>query len=127
MDHGGEALIGLVGTHGDAVELLELAEEVFVEMPPFVHLLVDGERLCATWMLGDDDLGAARVEFGDYGDAVECLVILVVMPVRAIHSTASTNNLLSLPRRPGSPGFPRQAAPSSPIGRQLKRIGPSAA
>jgi hypothetical protein len=63
MDHGGEALISLVGAHGDAFELLELAEEVFDEMPPFVHLLVDGERHCATRMLGDDDLGAARVEF----------------------------------------------------------------
>jgi hypothetical protein len=28
MDHGGEALIGLVGAHCDAFELLELAEEV---------------------------------------------------------------------------------------------------
>ena len=37
MDHGGEALIRLVGAHGDALELLELAEEVFDEMPPFVH------------------------------------------------------------------------------------------
>jgi hypothetical protein len=53
-------LIGLVGAHGDALELLELAEEVFDEMPPFVHLLVDGERLCAARMLGNDDLGAAR-------------------------------------------------------------------
>jgi hypothetical protein len=43
-------------------------------MPPFVHLLVDGERLCATRMLGDDDLGAARVEFGDNGVAVDRLV-----------------------------------------------------
>src|SRR5436189_5805992 len=49
-----------VGAHGDAFELLELAEEVFDEMPPFVHLLVDGERLCAPRMLGDDYLGAAR-------------------------------------------------------------------
>ena len=67
-------MIGLVGAHSDAFELLELAEEVFDEMPPFVHLLVDGERLCATRMLGDDDLGAARVEFGDNGVAVERLV-----------------------------------------------------
>jgi hypothetical protein len=74
MDHGGEALIGLVGAHGDAFELLELAEEVLDEMPPFVHLFVDGERLCAARMLGDDDLGAARVEFGDDGVAVERLV-----------------------------------------------------
>jgi hypothetical protein len=28
MDRGGEALIGLVGAHCDAFELLELAEEV---------------------------------------------------------------------------------------------------
>src|ERR1700694_2879746 len=43
-------------------------------MPPFVHLLVDGKRLCAARMLGDDDLGAARVEICDDGVAVECLV-----------------------------------------------------
>src|SRR5436190_1384138 len=74
MDHGGEALIGLVGAHGDAFELLEPAEEVFDQVPPFVHLLVDGERRCATRMLGDDDFGAARVDFGDNGVAVEGLV-----------------------------------------------------
>jgi hypothetical protein len=44
MDHGGEALIGLVGAHGDAFELLELAEEILDEMAPLVHLLVDGEQ-----------------------------------------------------------------------------------
>ena len=62
MDHGGKALIGLVGAHGDAFELLELSEEVLDQVPPFVHLLVDGERLCSARMLRDDDLGAARVE-----------------------------------------------------------------
>ena len=45
MDHGGEALIGFVGAHGDTFELLELAEEVLDQMTPFVHLVVDGERL----------------------------------------------------------------------------------
>src|SRR5580704_14382891 len=54
MDHGGEALIGLVGAHCDTFEHLEPVEEVLDEMPPFVHLLVDGERLCAARMLGDD-------------------------------------------------------------------------
>ena len=44
MDHGGEALIGLAGAHCDTFELLELAEEVLDEMPPFVHLLVEGEE-----------------------------------------------------------------------------------
>jgi len=57
-------LIGLVGAHGDAFELLELAEEVPDQVPPFVHLLVDGERLCAARMLGDNDLGTARIELG---------------------------------------------------------------
>src|SRR2546429_314595 len=74
MDHGGEALIGLAGAHCDTFELLELAEEVLDEMPPFVHLLVEGERLCATRMLGDHGLGAARVEIGDDDVAVERLI-----------------------------------------------------
>src|SRR5436190_8453057 len=43
-------------------------------MTPFVHFLVDGERFRAARMLGDDDLGAARIEFGDDGVAVERLV-----------------------------------------------------
>jgi hypothetical protein len=43
-------------------------------MAPFVHLRVDGERLYAAGVLGDDDLGAARVEIGDDGVAVEGLV-----------------------------------------------------
>jgi hypothetical protein len=73
MDHGGETLIGLVGAHGDAFELLELAEEVLDEMPPLVHLLVDRKRLCAARMLGNHDLCAARVELGDNSVAVERL------------------------------------------------------
>lgn len=43
-------------------------------MPPFVHLLVDGERLCTARTPGDHDLGATRVELGDNGVAVERLV-----------------------------------------------------
>src|SRR5882724_2451716 len=43
-------------------------------MPPFVHLLIDGERLSTARMLRDDGLGAARVEVGDNGVAVERLV-----------------------------------------------------
>jgi hypothetical protein len=49
------------------------------------------------------------------------------LPVRAIHRTASTNRRLSSPLRPGSPACQDKAAPSSPIGRQSKRIGPSIA
>ena len=62
MDHGGEALIGLVGAHCDAFELLELAEEVLDEMAPFVHLGVDLELLGAAGMLRNDDLRPALIE-----------------------------------------------------------------
>ena len=56
MDHGCEAEISFVCAQRDALELLELAEEVFDQMPPFVHFLVDGERVGAARMLGDDNL-----------------------------------------------------------------------
>src|SRR5271166_5822990 len=74
MDHGCEAVIGFVGAQGDAFELLELAEDVLDQMPPFVHFAVDRERRNAARMLRDDDLGAARVEIGDDGVAIERLV-----------------------------------------------------
>ncbi len=69
-----EALVGLACAHGDAFELFEFAEEVFDEVAPFVHLLVDIARRDALWPLRDDDLGAALVEFGDDPVGVEGLV-----------------------------------------------------
>ena len=74
MDDGGEALIGFVGAHGDAFELLELAEEVLDQMTPFVHFGVDRQVLGSAWMLRDDDLGSPFVEIGDDGVAVESFV-----------------------------------------------------
>src|SRR5260370_3939962 len=74
MDHGLEALVGFVGAHGDALELLKLAEEVLDQMAPFVHLGVDLERGGAARMLRDHDLGTALVEVGDDVVAVEGLV-----------------------------------------------------
>lgn len=74
MDHCFEAEVSLVGAHSDPLEFLKLAEEVFDQMPPFVHFLVDGERFCAPRVLGDDDPGAAFVEVSDDGVAVERLV-----------------------------------------------------
>lgn len=74
MDHGREALIGFVAAHGDALELLELAEEILDEMSPLVEVGVDLARVGAAWMLGDDDLGPAFVQFGEDGVAVEGLV-----------------------------------------------------
>src|SRR5690349_8105215 len=74
MDHGGEALIGLVAAHRDALELLELAEEVLDEVPPRVEVGIDVERLGAAGMLRDHGLGPALVQLGDDGVAVEGLV-----------------------------------------------------
>ena len=59
MDDGRKALVGFVGAHGDAFELFEFAEEVFDQMTPLVHLLVEEEGKGASGMRGDDDLGAA--------------------------------------------------------------------
>jgi hypothetical protein len=53
---------------------LSLPKKFSMRCRHFVHLLVGGERLCAARMLGDDDLGTARVEIGDNGVAVERLV-----------------------------------------------------
>jgi hypothetical protein len=38
MDDGSEALVGLVGSQGDTLELFEFAEEILDQMTPFVHL-----------------------------------------------------------------------------------------
>src|ERR1700683_3339920 len=61
-------------SHVDAFELLELAEEVFDQMAPLVHLLVERVGACAPGMLRNDDLGAPRVQVGDDGVAVEGFV-----------------------------------------------------
>jgi hypothetical protein len=45
MDHGCEALVGFFGAQRDPFKLLELAEEVFDQVTPFVDFGVDGERL----------------------------------------------------------------------------------
>lgn len=52
VDDGVEACVGFVCTHGDALELLEFAEEVLDQMTPFVHLGV--ERLTAGALSGAD-------------------------------------------------------------------------
>src|SRR3954447_18915559 len=54
-----------------ALELLQLTEEVLDQVPPFVHLAVNGERGRAAWMLGDNHLGAALVQVRDDVIAVE--------------------------------------------------------
>lgn len=79
MNDGFEARVGLIGSHCDAVELLELAEKILGEVAPFVNLWVDGERCGAPRTLRDDNLDAACVGIGNNGD-VELLVCAQRIP-----------------------------------------------
>src|SRR4051794_13739330 len=99
VDHGGEARIGLVAAHCDALELLQLAEEVLDQMTPCVHVLVDGARLAATGMLRDDGLGAAAIEVGDDGVCIEGLVGDQRPERHAIDERRHAGGLEALPRK----------------------------
>ena len=51
MDVCGDALMGVTPAHGNRFDCLELAEEIFDQMAPFVDFSVDRQRLGAPWML----------------------------------------------------------------------------
>ena len=74
MHHGREAPVCFVGAHRDAFELLEIAEEIFDQMVPFIHFQIDGDRRVEARMLRNHDHGATCVEIGDDRVAVERLV-----------------------------------------------------
>ncbi len=74
IDHGLEALVCLVGPHGDALELLQLAEEVLDQVAPLVEVPVERQRPGTSRVLRDDDLGAPRIEVGNDRIAIEGLV-----------------------------------------------------
>jgi hypothetical protein len=74
VDHGLETAVGLVGSHCDAFEFLQLAEEVLDQVAPFVDVLVDIERLGAPLMLRDDDLRLAFVQVFDDPVGIKGLV-----------------------------------------------------
>ncbi|MEF9604637.1 hypothetical protein O4J55_20805 [Paracoccus sp. PXZ] len=62
------------GTHSDALELLQLADEVLDEVAPGVDVGVDPEFLRMGRVLRDHDPGAAVVQLGNQCIAVEGLV-----------------------------------------------------
>lgn len=74
IDHGLETGVCLVTSHCYAFEFLQLAEEVFDQVAPFVEVLVDIERLCTPLMLRDDDLGPAFVQVFDDPVGIKSLV-----------------------------------------------------
>ena len=73
VDHGGEAEVGLFTPHGDAFELLELAEEVLDEVALLIDFTIDLARPGASGKLRNGNLGAEPVEIGDDGVVVDGL------------------------------------------------------
>jgi hypothetical protein len=103
MDHGSEAGVGFVAAHGDAFELLDLAEEILDEMTPFVHFGVDGKRFCASRMLGYDDHRAAFVEFKDKPVRIEGLVRDEGGKGNAVKQRRDTDRIVALARQQYEP------------------------
>ena len=64
MDHGTEAVIGLVVARGNAPEFFELAEEVFDEMAPAIHVKVARDGARSVGLGRDHGCRAALIEFG---------------------------------------------------------------
>jgi hypothetical protein len=72
LDHGFEALVGFVVPGGDTAEILEVAEEVFNQVSPLVHLKIarngndpvgfgrDHRRRAAVVQIGSDRIGVER-------------------------------------------------------------------
>lgn len=86
IDHCFKAGVSFVCSHSDPLEFLELAEEVFDEIPPFVEIAVERKGLGSSWMLGDDDLGAPRIEISDIASLSKALPA-----IRPPKSTPSRN------------------------------------
>jgi len=67
-------MVCFVTSHGGAFEFLKFPEEVFDQMPPFIYLRINGQRVETLRTLGDDDLSSTPVHlFHDPVD-VKCLV-----------------------------------------------------
>ena len=63
VDHGFVTLVGFVRSHGDALELFDLAKEVLDEVTPFIHFLVDLQWCASLRSLRNNDFRAALIHF----------------------------------------------------------------
>ena len=99
VDHGFEALICFIRAHGDALELVEFTEEVFDQVPPFIHFRIDFDGFGAAWMLRYDDFGAALIEVGDDGVAVKSLVGEQGAELDPREERCDTDSVEALPRQ----------------------------
>ena len=74
VDHRLETAVCLVAPHCDALEFLQLAEEILDQVAPFVNVRVDVERLGAPGMLRDYDLRLSFVHVFDDPVGIKGLV-----------------------------------------------------
>src|SRR5580692_8674028 len=74
MDHRREAFIGFLVACGHSTELFEVAEEIFDEMAPAVHMIVARDGLGAIGFWRNDRHGAAFVQRGAQPIGVEGFV-----------------------------------------------------
>ena len=99
MDHGSVALVGLVAAHGDTLELLQTAEEVLDQVPPFVDLAVDRQRRPAAWPLRDDDLGTSFVQFVDDPVGIEGFIRDQTFKLDVLDQRRDTHRVVAVSRQ----------------------------
>lgn len=99
MDHGFEALVCLVVARGDAAEFLDLAEEIFDQMSPLVHLEVAGNADRPVGLGRDHGHRAPVVQIGADHVAVEGLVRQQGGEVEILEKRGNTNAVVSLSRQ----------------------------
>ncbi len=97
VDHGSIALIGFVAARGDTLELLELAEEILDQVTPFVHLLIDLNRLFSLRALGDHDFGPALVQGVDDPIAVKRLIGQQGLEIDPLDQGRHANRVIAIP------------------------------
>lgn len=68
-------------------------------MAPFVKFGVDGDRVQASWALGDDDAGAAFVQFGDDPVGIESLVGNQRTEFEAMDQRGDADRIVALARQ----------------------------
>ena len=74
IDHCLKRCVGLVRSHGDALELFEFAEEVLDQVATFVDVGINDQGFAAPWVLRNADQRPACVHLFDDPIAVEGLV-----------------------------------------------------
>jgi len=99
MDHGGEAVIGFVAAQGYSLKVLEFAEEILDQMPPFVDLFVNLKGFCASRMLRNDDFGAALIEVFDDPVRIEGLIGNEPLEFEAFDQRRNANRVVTMPRQ----------------------------